>query len=237
MSGNPPKKLSLKERMAEASFLKYEEEFDNRGSQFEDMGRQHPLSKEKYKKEFLERWGTAKEDGPIYEQIINKSASGKVDYSLKRAAESYYRNRENLKRKGIALDTEEALSPMEFRDAFYAYQDKNALLDKPITNIGKSIAMDEQIYNRDVARKIAKLVRSTKDLELIEKYGRIKSIMGTEEDRGTVFQEVAEIVGYQAADEFIYSDSAARKQRTKDKPWFTTNEEGKIVDPFGKIIR
>lgn len=237
MSKNSGNKLSFREKALESSFAKYKKTFEKRASNYEDMGRLSPMRREAFEKEFNRRWGTTKTEGPIYKQIINRDATGEIDYSLRRAADSYYRNRQKLEERGITLDTESPLSKMEFRDAYYKIKDQNQFSDTPIKNIGKEIALEEQIYKRDVAARIAKLVRSSKDVELIEKYGRIKSILESGEDRATVYEAVAEMVGYQTAEEFIYPEAAARKKRTKDKPWFTTNEKGQIIDPFGKIIR
>lgn len=237
MSKNSGNKLSFREKALESSFAAYNETFEKEAALFKDMGRLAPLRKEAFEKEFDRRYGTSKTDGPIYKQIINMDSTGKIDQGLKRAAETYNRQRAALENKGISLDTEEPLTFMEIRDAYYKIKDQNSLSDKPIKNIGKFLAQQEQIYTYKVAGKIAKLVKFSGDVELIEKYGRIKDILHSDYDRATVYEEVAEMVGYQTAEEFIYPEAAARKSRTKDKPWFTTNEKGQIVDPFGKIIR
>lgn len=248
---------SFREKALEASFKKYKSEFETGKGKFVEMGRVQPLSRKQYENFFNEKWGSSSEAGPIWKQVIGEFSTGEVNKAMKRSYESYRRLRSSQEEKGYTFENPDPLSPSEF------YVEYKAMSEAGVKNKAREQVYAERTFSSRTAKKISKFVKEKGaeakkairkaeesgeelDEELMSEYESAidlaqklkgKNLAKEDRPRGEMYKEVAAILGYQAAEEYIYPEQAATRRRSIESPIiFTRDEQGRILDSNGNIV-
>lgn len=248
---------SFREKIFESSYQKYRSEFNAGKEKFIEMGRVQPLSRKQYEAFFNEKWGSSSESGPIWKQVIGEFSTGKKNTGMERSYERYIKTRREQEEKGYSFETKEPLSRSEF------YAEWKQMREAGVKNIAREQIYAERTFSTKTARKISKFVKEKAKearkkleeyrkkgfgLEEEEEQGLMAAIHLEEEIKGKnlskewrprkeIFQEVAEVLGYQAAEEYVYPEQAATKRRTIEAPiYFTRDDYGNLIDPNGNIV-